>query len=193
MAAKPETLLFSDEATSGLDSDTAWSICVLLRKLADIGQAILCTIHQPSGTLFQMFDRLLFLSDGKTLYFGDTGHNSQILTTYFEKLRARQCKPAENPAEWLLEVTNNIHQPKTAIDWVEAWRSSQERRIIKSELIRMKTSLTALELHANPNTEMGEFATPFADQLYFVTKRAFQNDWRTPAYLYSNSFWCSAW
>ena len=59
MAAKP-ALLFLDEPTSGLDSQPAWSICALLRKLADNGQAILCTIHQPSAVLFQEFDRLYF-------------------------------------------------------------------------------------------------------------------------------------
>lgn len=41
LAAKPALLLFLDEPTSGLDSQTAWSICALLRKLADNGQAIL--------------------------------------------------------------------------------------------------------------------------------------------------------
>lgn len=64
MAAKPDLLLFLDEPTSGLDSQTAWSICSLLRKLANSGQAILCTIHQPSAVLFQQFDRLLFLAKG---------------------------------------------------------------------------------------------------------------------------------
>jgi ABC-type multidrug transport system ATPase subunit len=64
MAAKPDLLLFLDEPTSGLDSQTAWSICILLRKLAANGQAILCTIHQPSAILFQQFDRLLFLASG---------------------------------------------------------------------------------------------------------------------------------
>ena len=64
LAAKPALLLFLDEPTSGLDSQTAWSICSLLRKLANSGQAILCTIHQPSALLFQEFDRLLFLAKG---------------------------------------------------------------------------------------------------------------------------------
>lgn len=38
-----------DEPTSGLDSQTSWSICNLMEKLSRNGQAILCTIHQPSG------------------------------------------------------------------------------------------------------------------------------------------------
>ena len=61
LVAKPKLLLFLDEPTSGLDSQTAWSICKLMRKLADHGQAILCTIHQPSALIMAEFDRLLFL------------------------------------------------------------------------------------------------------------------------------------
>ncbi|CAD6979197.1 unnamed protein product [Tilletia controversa] len=61
LAAKPELLLFLDEPTSGLDGQSAWSIIRFLRKLADAGQAILCTVHQPSGELFCSFDRLLLL------------------------------------------------------------------------------------------------------------------------------------
>jgi ATP-binding cassette subfamily G (WHITE) protein 2 (PDR) len=71
LAAKPQLLIFFDEPTSGLDSQTAWSICDLLRKLTSKGQAVLCTIHQPSSMLFQQFDRLLLLAKGgKTVYVG---------------------------------------------------------------------------------------------------------------------------
>ncbi|KAG6330183.1 hypothetical protein ID866_8906, partial [Astraeus odoratus] len=74
LAAKPKLLLFLDEPTSGLDSQSAWAIVKFLRELANHGQAILCTIHQPSGELFQMFDRLLLLrKGGQTVYFGDLG------------------------------------------------------------------------------------------------------------------------
>ncbi|KAF8957821.1 pleiotropic drug resistance ABC transporter [Flammula alnicola] len=53
LAAKPKLLLFLDEPTSGLDSQSSWAIMSFLRTLADNGQAILCTIHQPSAELFQ--------------------------------------------------------------------------------------------------------------------------------------------
>ena len=110
MAAKPALLLFLDEPTSGLDSQTAWSICALLRKLADNGQAILCTIHHPSAILFQEFDRLLFLAKGgKTVYFGDIGENSKTLTKYFERNGARTFGVDENPAEVMLEVSGTYH------------------------------------------------------------------------------------
>ena len=64
LASKPELLLFLDEPTSGLDGQSAWNIVRFLRKLADHGQAILCTIHQPSSLLFESFDRLFLLQRG---------------------------------------------------------------------------------------------------------------------------------
>lgn len=97
LAAKPALLLFLDEPTSGLDSQSSWSICAFLRKLADNGQAVLSTIHQPSAILFQQFDRLLFLAKGgKTVYFGDIGEQSRVLLDYFERNGARKCEPVEN-------------------------------------------------------------------------------------------------
>ena len=71
LAARPQLLLFLDEPTSGLDSQTSWTIIKLIKKLTRAGQAVLCTIHQPSATLFSNFDRLLLLArGGQTVYFG---------------------------------------------------------------------------------------------------------------------------
>ncbi|KAF5333784.1 hypothetical protein D9758_017181 [Tetrapyrgos nigripes] len=61
LAAKPELLLFLDEPTTGLDSQSAWAIVTFLKELAQEGQAVLCTIHKPSAELFSMFDRILLI------------------------------------------------------------------------------------------------------------------------------------
>ena len=58
LAAKPSLLLFLDEPTSGLDSQSAFSIVRFLKKLCNAGQAIICTIHQPSSMLIQQFDMM---------------------------------------------------------------------------------------------------------------------------------------
>lgn len=101
-----------DEPTSGLDSQTAWSICKLIRKLANHGQAILCTIHQPSSILLEEFDRLLFLrSGGETVYFGEFGYQCQTLINYFERNGAPKCPADANPAEWMLHVIGAAPDP----------------------------------------------------------------------------------
>lgn len=97
LAAKPQLLIFLDEPTSGLDSQSSWTICAFMRKLADHGQAVLTTIHQPGAILFEQFDRLLFLVEGgKTVYFGDVGHQAHTLLRYFENNGARRCGEREN-------------------------------------------------------------------------------------------------
>ena len=100
MAARVETL-FLNELTYELDSQTAWSICALLRKLSDNGQLILCTSHQPYAELFEIFDRLFFLQTGKLLYFGGLGSSTSILIDYFTRFRACILTEGGNPAEWL--------------------------------------------------------------------------------------------
>ena len=132
LAAKPALLLFLDELTSGLDSQSSWSIVLLLRKLADNGQAVISTIHQPSAMLFRQFDRLLFLAKrrqkgGKTVYFGDIGTNSRVLLDYFESAGARKCGDEENPAEYMLEIIGVGTHNKSEQDWPAIWRGSQQK------------------------------------------------------------------
>lgn len=97
-----------NEPTSGLDSQTAWSICRLLRKLVDHRQTVLCTIHQPSAELFQMFDSLLLLgAEGKQLYCRPIGSDASDLIRYFEAQGAPKCINSANPAEWVIDVTRD--------------------------------------------------------------------------------------
>jgi ATP-binding cassette subfamily G (WHITE) protein 2 (PDR) len=191
LAAKPALLLFLDEPTSGLDSQTAWSICNLLRKLANNGQAILCTIHQPSAILFQSFDRLLFLaSGGRTVYFGDIGENSRVLTNYFERNGSRICGEEENPAEWMLDVIGAAPGSQNTTDWPQEWRDSPEKQDIRTTLAEMKVALSKEPVDKD-STALREFAEPFSIQILAVTQRVFQQYWRTPSYLYSKTVLCA--
>ena len=69
LITEPSVLLL-DEPTSGLDSSTSKRILKLLRKEAQRGMTVLATIHQPSADLFMMFDRVIVLSEGHTIYTG---------------------------------------------------------------------------------------------------------------------------
>ena len=40
----------------------------VLRELAIQGKTIITSIHQPSSQIFQSFDQLILLADGKTIF-----------------------------------------------------------------------------------------------------------------------------
>lgn len=102
LAAKPSLLLFLDEPTSGLDSASAFSIVRFLKKLAQAGQAIVCTIHQPSSVLIQQFDTILALNPGgNVFYFGPVGENGKAVIDYFAS-RGVECPLEKNVAEFIL-------------------------------------------------------------------------------------------
>ena len=183
LAARPKLLLFLDEPTSGLDSQSSWAICAFLRKLADSGQAILCTIHQPSAILFQEFDRLLFLAKGgRTVYFGDIGGNSRTLLDYFEGHGARKCSDDENPAEYMLEVVNK-GQNDAGDDWHEVWEASPQAKAVQDEMETMHRN--AADRPEDAGHTHTEFAMPFATQVWVVTYRIFQQYWRMPSYIFA--------
>ncbi|KAF7931602.1 uncharacterized protein EAE98_004338 [Botrytis deweyae] len=185
LAAKPALLLFLDEPTSGLDSQSSWAIVSFLRKLADNGQAVLATIHQPSAILFQEFDRLLFLAKGgRTVYFGDIGHNSETLLKYFESHGAAKCGEDENPAEYMLTMVGAGAQGKSTQDWHQVWKESDEAKDIQREISRIQQEMGHQSSQDDSNSH-GEFAMPFTVQLLEVMKRVFQQYWRTPGYVYS--------
>ncbi|KAL2848368.1 ABC-2 type transporter-domain-containing protein [Aspergillus pseudoustus] len=191
LAAKPDLLIFLDEPTSGLDSQTAWSISALLRKLADHGQAILCTIHQPSAMLFQQFDRLLLLAKGgRTVYFGDIGENSRTMVEYFERYGAHPCAPDDNPAEWMLHVIGAAPGSTAICDWAETWKSSPEFAQVRHELEWLQTSNVDLDSDQEQNVPHLQYAAPFHVQLWLCTRRVFEQYWRTPSYLCSKLILC---
>ena len=60
------------EPTSGLDSTSAVALIDVLRELANQGKTVITSIHQPSSQIFQSFDQLILLADGKTIYMVNT-------------------------------------------------------------------------------------------------------------------------
>ncbi|WVO15160.1 hypothetical protein L204_102804 [Cryptococcus depauperatus] len=200
LVAKPALLLFLDEPTSGLDSQTSWNILQLLRKLTEHGQAILCTIHQPSAMLFEQFDRLLFLAKGgKTVYYGQVGQQARILIDYFERNGAQKCPEGENPAEWMLAAIGAAPGASNDIDWHKAWLHSPERAEVRRELARIKesngnegqsTSRNQDNFKPEQKAEFAEFAASLWTQYRVVVMRVWQQHWRTPSYIWAKAALC---
>jgi ABC-type multidrug transport system ATPase subunit/ABC-type multidrug transport system permease subunit len=183
LVAKPH-ILFLDEPTSGLDSQSSYNIIKFIRKLADAGMPLVCTIHQPSSVLFEFFDRLLLLGKGgKVTYFGDIGPNSETMLSYYERNGARHCSPDENPAEYVLEAIGAGVGGHTDKDWVQIWRNSPEAGEVKREVEAIKSGKSAAT--NVPKHEEGE-AREFAQNRWYQLKQLYVRFniifWRNPSY-----------
>ncbi|KAI8354605.1 ABC-2 type transporter-domain-containing protein [Choanephora cucurbitarum] len=178
LVGKPK-LLFLDEPTSGLDAQSSYNIVRFIRKLADAGWPVLCTIHQPSATLFEHFDHLLLLvRGGKTAYFGEIGPDARTMIEYFERNNGPRCSPNANPAEYILECVGAGTAAKSSNqDWSEVWKASPEAKALEEELERIHSS-TDHEV----NRKVTTYALPFWQQLKLVYKRMNVSWWRCPQY-----------
>nr|QNH67968.1 ATP-binding cassette transporter subfamily G-like protein 2 [Brachionus plicatilis] len=92
-------ILFCDEPTSGLDSFIALSVIECMKSLAKQGRTIICTIHQPSSEIFELFDRLCLVSDGKLAFNGPINKCNQ----FFES-QGYQVPVNYNPAEFYVKT-----------------------------------------------------------------------------------------
>ncbi|KAK1237420.1 hypothetical protein MKX08_003045 [Trichoderma sp. CBMAI-0020] len=169
LVAKPEILIFLDEPTSGLDGQAAFNTVRFLRKLADAGQAVLVTIHQPSAQLFAQFDTLLLLAKGgKTVYFGDIGQNADTIKEYFGRYGA-PCRPEANPAEHMIDVVSGNGHPAWNQDWNQIWLQSPEHDQLSKDLDRIVAEAAARPSGASDDEH--EFAASMWTQVKQVTHR----------------------
>jgi ATP-binding cassette, subfamily G (WHITE), eye pigment precursor transporter len=63
--------VYCDEPTSGLDSFMAVSVVESMKSLAKQGKTIICTIHQPSSEIFEMFEKLCLIAEGRLAFIGN--------------------------------------------------------------------------------------------------------------------------
>jgi len=83
---------------------------------------IITTIHQPSSKIYDSFDQIMILADGREAYYGQ----AEDAPSYFASL-GYQMKAGLNPAEFFLDLVNSDFTPQEAVDKVlDAWQAKRE-------------------------------------------------------------------
>ncbi|KAG6945138.1 hypothetical protein JG688_00016773 [Phytophthora aleatoria] len=182
LAAQP-SVIFLDEPTSGLDARSAKLIMTGVRKVADSGRTVICTIHQPSSDVFALFDSLLLLKrGGETVFFGDLGDNCRNLIDYFEGIPGVSPLPAGyNPVTWMLEcIGAGVSNGAVTTDFVKVFNESSNKQLLDTNISKEGISIPSPDL---PEMVFGKKrAANSATQMKFVVTRSIQLYWRTPSY-----------
>ncbi|KAL5565751.1 hypothetical protein UlMin_028915 [Ulmus minor] len=104
------SLLILDEPTSGLDSSSSNLLLRALRREALEGVNICMVVHQPSYTLFRMFDDLILLAKGGlTVYHGP----AKKVEEYFAGIGITVPERV-NPPDYFIDILEGIVKPSAS-------------------------------------------------------------------------------
>ncbi|XP_073009295.1 ABC transporter G family member 28-like [Typha latifolia] len=104
------SLLILDEPTSGLDSASSQLLVRALRREALEGVNICMVVHQPSYSLFKMFDDLILLAKGGLIIY----HGSvNKVEEYFAGLGIN-VPDRVNPPDYFIDILEGIVKPSTS-------------------------------------------------------------------------------
>ncbi|XP_027349230.1 ABC transporter G family member 15-like [Abrus precatorius] len=192
---QPHVLLL-DEPTSGLDSASAFYVIQALCNIACNEKIVICSVHQPSSETFNLFDDLLLLSSGETVYFGEV----KMALKFFADA-GFPCPIRRNPSDHFLLCINLDFDlitsvlARTQLCLVSSSNSAMGMRTadIREKLIR---SCKSSELMINARRKIQQLKpnegheiepkfgsnTTWWKQLCTLTKRSFLNMTRDIGY-----------
>lgn len=162
------SILFLDEPTSGLDGYNAFNVIECLVKLArDYERTIIFTIHQPRSNIVSLFDKLILLSHGDTLYSGLMSECSN----YFAS-NGFMVPQGYNIADYLIDISNE----KVEMDLVD---QGEEDHVHENPLISSVSSTDEWAHYASHRDELINTLRP---------RRAFTTNDKNLAQLFLNSY-----
>ncbi|KAG4162990.1 hypothetical protein ERO13_D01G099900v2 [Gossypium hirsutum] len=136
------SVIFADEPTTGLDAFQAEKVMETLRLLAQDGHTVICSIHQPRGSVYGKFDDIVLLTEGTLVYAGPA--RDQPLE-YFSRF-GYQCPDHVNPAEFLADLisidyssSHSVYSSKKRIDALVEAFSTQSSAVLYATPLTGKT------------------------------------------------------
>uniref|UniRef100_J3LVX2 ABC transporter domain-containing protein n=2 Tax=Oryza brachyantha TaxID=4533 RepID=J3LVX2_ORYBR len=106
------SLLILDEPTSGLDSSSSQLLLRALRHEALEGVNVCAVVHQPSYTLYNMFDDLILLAKGGLIVYNGP---VKSVEDYFSTLGINVPERV-NPPDHYIDILEGIVKPESGIN-----------------------------------------------------------------------------
>ncbi|KAJ3334240.1 hypothetical protein HDU93_008082, partial [Gonapodya sp. JEL0774] len=137
-----------DQTTKGLDATHALQIMKGIRLASTtLSQTTIVHISQTSDSIFQLFDRVLLLAQGRTIYIGPASRAQ----AYFQELGLRML-PRQSVPDFLNSVTelkervlaegvNPATVPSSPVEFEKAWLASQDYRSMLRELDSVQNTM----------------------------------------------------
>lgn len=193
-------IIFLDEPTTGLDAYNSYSVLNALNELCKRGRTIVCTIHQPRSTIFDLFDQLMVLSQGGVAYFGPASEAVE----YFSSV-GFVCPQYINPADYFIDVTveseqliyqetmgveessylkPSVVETGSPVHLVKFFSESETHRRAMQSIEDSKAEVANLP----PPPKMKEFASSWIRQMWVLGKRIFKCLLRNPMLTYAQLF-----
>jgi ABC-type multidrug transport system ATPase subunit len=128
-----------DNSTRGLDASTALEYIQAVRALTDVaGLASIVTLYQAGNGIYDLFDKILVLDEGKEIYYGPM----KEARPFMEEL-GFICEDSANVADFLTGVTvpterrvrpdKEMSFPRTAADIRTCYQSSTVKELMEKE------------------------------------------------------------
>ncbi|XP_033306485.1 ATP-binding cassette subfamily G member 4 isoform X1 [Bombus vancouverensis nearcticus] len=166
------TVMFLDEPTTGLDSSSCMHVVNLLKLLARQGRTIVCTIHQPSASLFQLFDLVYVLANGECLFHGATTQ----LVSYLENVKL-PCPVYYNPADYVIELACGEYGDDKIAMLISGSKNGKSTQWFQNaDSLVTANNLRALhpiKKHVNLNGKSSLHATSLIHQIKILIERGF--------------------
>uniref|UniRef100_A0A3Q1HQB3 ABC transporter domain-containing protein n=1 Tax=Anabas testudineus TaxID=64144 RepID=A0A3Q1HQB3_ANATE len=179
------SLLFLDEPTTGLDSNTANCIINLLHKLSRRGKTVIFSIHQPRYSIFKQFDHLTLMHKGEVVYAGAADY----ALDYFTNL-GYQIDAFNNPADFFMDITNGeakstLESSTDAECQNELATKYQESELCQKVLEELNHMNQRTDGEVKSHDEAAKYATSFLYQMRVVCNRTMLNILRNPQTSYA--------
>ena len=180
-----------DNSTRGLDASTALEFASALRTVSNlVGSCALVAIYQAGENIYQLFDKVTVLYEGRQIYYG----HADSARAYFEAM-GFEPQLRQTTADFLTAVTDSkgrfikagaTNVPESPDDFVRYWKASDAYKLTLAEIEAYETEYpvggealgefqrSRQEEQARHLPKSSPYTISFPMQLRICVKRSYQ-------------------